>query len=304
METHRYRGITWLESFAPTESHLDHLAETYDIDHFIIHDILSPTPYLYTNQHGNALYAVFHFPVFRLSHTEKKRLELDMVIKKDFLATVRYDSIEPLEVLAKKIQADENISRTGNKTLPSPTLANIILKEMYLGVLDDLASFSDWLHDIEDRIYNGKEKEMVTEISLASRTITEFRLNMYEHERQLLIFEEIGTKLFAKDFETSFGEVARTFEHVRSQVQFLTDIVVELRETNNSLVSTKQNEIMKVLTIMAFITFPLSLIASIFGMNTAYIPLIGGDKDFWIVMFIMGISTLLMFGFFKYKKWI
>lgn len=304
METHRYRGITWLESFAPTESDLEHIAETHDIDHFIIRDILSPTPYLYTSEHGNSLYAVFHFPMFRLNHPGKKLLEIDFIIKENFLATVRYDSIESLEVLAKKIDADENISRTGNKTLPAPTLANIILKEMYLRVLDDLASFSDWLHDIEERIYNGKEKEMVTEISLASRTITEFRLSIYEHERQLFTFEEIGLRLFKKDFEISFGEVARTFDRVRSQTQLLTEIVVELRETNNSLVSTKQNEIMKVLTIMAFITFPLSLIAAIFGMNTTYIPFVGGDQDFWIVMFIMGISTLLMFGFFKYKKWI
>ena len=110
--------------------------------------------------------------------------------------------------------------------------------------------------------------------------------------------------MFGADFTHSYEGVMRTFKQVQSQILFLTEIVTELRETNNSLVSTKQNEIMKVLTIMAFITFPLSLIASIFGMNTIDIPLVGQDGDFVIIMGIMGVSTLCMFAFFKYKKWI
>ena len=61
---------------------------------------------------------------------------------------------------------------------------------------------------------------------------------------------------------------------------------------------------MKILTIMAFVTFPLSLIAAIFGMNTVYIPIIGTPGDFWIVMGIMGFATFLMFLYFKRKKWI
>ena len=303
MKTYTYKGITWIEAFSPKESTLNELAESYDIDYFITHDILSPTPYLYNNKHGDALYAVFHFPVFRLDN-KKKSVELDLIIKKDFLMTVRYDAIDSLEILTKKIEAKENLPNKEGAKLPAPALANVILKEMYESMLDDLAALSDWIHDIEDRVYEGKEKEMVTEISLVAREIAEFRSKMHEHIQQLETLKETGTKMFGDDFTHSFQDVLRTFKGVQSQTKFLTEIVTELRETNNSLVSTKQNEIMKVLTIMAFITFPLSLIASVFGMNAANIPFIGRDNDFLVIMAIMGFSTLFMFGFFKYKKWI
>ncbi len=296
--------MTWVDTFTPTQEELEEITEKYKIDAFVKKDALSPTPYLYINEYKDSLYSVFHFPVFRMSHKDESRQELDIVLKKDFLMTIRYDSIEPLEVLHKKLEANESLSRNEDEEIPAPVLANLILREIYLGVIDDLASFSDWLRDIEDRIYHGKEKEMVVEISLASRELTEFRSSVHEHEHQLSLYQEIGSRLFGEEFEESFEDVVRAFEQLSSQTEFLTDLVRELRETNNSLVSTKQNEVMKVLTILAFITFPLSLIASIFGMNTSHMPIIGGENDFWVVMIIMGFSTICMFVYFKYKKWI
>ncbi|MEK9185922.1 MAG: CorA family divalent cation transporter, partial [Patescibacteria group bacterium] len=77
----------------------------------------------------------------------------------------------------------------------------------------------------------------------------------------------------------------------------------ELRETNNSLLSTKQNETMKMLTIIAFVTLPASLIASIFNMSTS-LPLVGQPYDFEIVVTMMIFASACTFLLFKYKKWL
>lgn len=305
MHTHSYHGIRWLDSFSPDEEELEDIADHEHIDPFIVQDILAPTPYAYVGEHGDALYAVFHFPVFRLSHTDDKQQELDLVIKDGFLMTVRYDFLEPLEVLAGKIKTQEYLSKNRSQpTTHSIHLANTILKEMYMGVSLDLRAFTDWLHSIEDKIYIGKEKEMVTEISLAARELTEFRSLIHEHEHFLEQFNELGLKVFGLQFKESFKDVMREFKIVHRQTQFLTELVTELRETNNSLVSTKQNEIMKVLTIMAFVTFPLSLIASVFGMNVVDMPVVGQPNDFWIIVGAMGVGMFFMFLFFRYKKWL
>jgi Mg2+ and Co2+ transporter CorA len=61
---------------------------------------------------------------------------------------------------------------------------------------------------------------------------------------------------------------------------------------------------MKTLTIMAFVTFPLTLISSVFGMNTSYLPLIGVQGDFWIVIGIMSLLAVSFFIFFRLKRWL
>jgi magnesium transporter len=80
--------------------------------------------------------------------------------------------------------------------------------------------------------------------------------------------------------------------------------LLELRETNNSLLTTKQNELMKTFTIMAFLMLPLSLIAGVFGMNAEHMPIIGNAFDFWIVLGCMLAVVVVFFAFFKYKRWL
>ena len=81
------------------------------------------------------------------------------------------------------------------------------------------------------------------------------------------------------------------------------ETLLDLRITNDSLLTTKTNEIMKILTIVAFITFPLTLIAGIFGMNAKYMPFVVHDKDFFIILGLMVVTVFIMFAYFKFKKW-
>jgi magnesium transporter len=78
----------------------------------------------------------------------------------------------------------------------------------------------------------------------------------------------------------------------------------EVRETNNSLLTTKQNEVIKVLTMSSLIIFPLTFFAALFSMNTKFNPIIGHPFDFWILFSVMTFFTLCMLGMFKYKKWL
>jgi len=61
---------------------------------------------------------------------------------------------------------------------------------------------------------------------------------------------------------------------------------------------------MKVFTVLAFCTFPLTLIASVFAMRTNDTPIIGQPYDFQIIVGIMIVTALALFGWFRHKKWI
>lgn len=77
-----------------------------------------------------------------------------------------------------------------------------------------------------------------------------------------------------------------------------------LHETNESILSNKLSNIMKILTMFSVIVFPLTLFASIWGMNVENMPLVGHQQDFWVLIGMMGIGTFLMLMIFKMKKWI
>lgn len=297
--TRPFMGEVWIDLNSPTKEELDSLILTEHLDPLIARDLLSPTPKQYAKEFENAVYAVIHLPIFRHSRSINLEQEIDFIILPNGVVTTRYDSIDALHHFAKQIEVDAILKKEKGGHLFFG-----ITKEIYRFLFDEVEYMKDWVRDIEKNIFDGREKEMVFSISAASRNLLSFKRIVGPHEliwRSLISLEKLNLgEQFTKDAKILLEEWSRLLAEVKN----LSEMIDELRETNNSILSTKQNEVMKFFTILAFIMLPLTLITSIFGMNTRYIPLIGIKHDFWIVLSGMGITSLVMYLYFKYKKWI
>jgi magnesium transporter len=80
-------------------------------------------------------------------------------------------------------------------------------------------------------------------------------------------------------------------------------VVEALEDTNESVISHGLNDILRVLTVISVVLLPLTLIASIFGMNVG-VPGEGDIGAFWVI--VVGMVGLLggMLGFFRYRGWL
>ena len=83
------------------------------------------------------------------------------------------------------------------------------------------------------------------------------------------------------------------------------DTINAVHETHESLMSHRQTEIMKTLTVISVIVFPLTLFAAIFGMNTMNaMPWLNSKYDFWYVIIFMILGASFMLLIFKKKRWL
>jgi magnesium transporter len=94
------------------------------------------------------------------------------------------------------------------------------------------------------------------------------------------------------------------YQRVERTLGNLYDSLQELRATNDSLLNTKQNEIMKTLTVLAFLFLPLTFITGVFGMNTVNDPIIGGPGDFYILTGGMVVIAVCCFVYFRHRDWL
>lgn len=299
ISTYSQNKQIWTDISSPTKDELDSLIMAQNLDPLIAKDLNTPTPKQYTKKFDNSVYIVLHIPFFKHSSRESLEQEIDFIISKDGLITTRYDSIDALHHYSKYLEA--------NETFNKPTDSHIfvgLMKEVYKFLFDEIEYMKDWTKEIEKRIFQGKEKDMVFSLSEASRNILVFQRNIKPHGDVFKKMMEFSKDILTKDFEKDMTTLVEEWNRLIIETQNTKDMLDELKETNNSLLSTKQNEVMKIFTILAFVTFPLSLIASIFGMNTSFIPLMGVQNDFWIVIGIMFFVSIAMFAYFKYKRWI
>ena len=69
------------------------------------------------------------------------------------------------------------------------------------------------------------------------------------------------------------------------------------------MISHRQNDVLRILTIFSVIILPLTFITGIFGMNVDF-PGFGGREAFWVIIGVMAATLIGMVGFFRYKRWI
>lgn len=305
LETHTYSQATWVRLINPKPEELAQIIETYDVDPEAIQDLSSPTPRQKIETYKNSIYVVFHIPAYKHSHTRGHLQEIDFVIGKDHIITVQYDTVDALQKFSKEAEAKTLVGKNNEESITPGVIFVEVMQALYGSLTDEILFMQDRLRNIEDQIFSGKEKQMVAELSRVGRDLLDLRRTLGP---QKIMFENlllIATKAKNNEFRNHVKSIFENgYMRIYDQTEHNIELVTELRETNNSLVSTSQNEVMKILTIMAFITFPLTLITSIFGMNTLHTPILGADYDFWIIFGFMFLATICMFMFFKYKKWL
>ncbi len=302
---HRYEhnGLVWVDLEVPTNDEVREVMNEFDIDPLVAEELLLPSLKPRVERYPDFLYLILHFPTFKHTHTASQNQEIDFIIGKEFLITTRYDTIDPIHKFSKMFEVHSILNKNDEGEHAGFLLYHLIRK-LYRAVEHELDFMRDELVDIEQKIFAGEERKMVVELSQVSRGLLNFKQALGMHATIWESFEPIASDFFDGNFSYYARTILGQYYRVKGDINAHFDSLTELRETNNSLVSTRQNEIMKTLTIMAFVTFPLTLVTSIFGMNTSYLPFVGKPGDFFIVTGLMVLITGIFIVFFKYKRWL
>jgi magnesium transporter len=304
MITRHARGkVTWVDLEKPTEEELESVRREFEIDPRIGNELASPTPYPAFAAFGNAAFVVLHFPAPR-SHADFKDQEVDFIIGKHFFVTTHYEVVDSLHRLNKMFETEELLGVSGSDC--ADAVLELALYHLYDSIRSETARGASALARIERNIAIGAEQSMVRPIADVSREFLHFENLLTREEQPLQTFLETLhlPAFFGSEFSERTKRILAERKRVLHMVQSYRSTATEIRETNMALLTASQNEIMKTLTIMAFITLPLTLVAALFQMNTVDTPIIGSPHDFWIVILIMLVLSGLLALFVIRKRWL
>jgi magnesium transporter len=299
-----HKNLVWVDLESPTQNEVREIMAEFHINPLAADELLTPTLRPKVDVYENFIYMILHFPAAKHTHNgSENSQEVDFMVGKNFLITTRYDTVDPIHKFSKVFEVNSILDR-GDIGSHGGYLIFYMIRKLYRAVGHELENIESSLDDIEEQIFSDKEHKMVKEITIVTRKLLNFKQAMAAHKDILSSFEVAGKQFFFYLFLYHLRSMIGEYYKVENELKFHFETATELRETNNSLLSTKQNEIMKVLTIMTFVALPLTLIASVFGMNTNFIPVVGHQYDFFIIIGIMAATAAVLFGYFKYRKWL
>lgn len=300
-----YKNLTWIDIESPTNEDVRNIMGQYGVHPLVGEELLSPTIRPKVDVYKNHIYLIMHFPSVSSDYNKDggSGQEIDFIIGKDFIITVHYQLIDSLNEFSKVFEVNSILDKSGVGDHAGYILF-YMLRELYKNLEKNLDDIDNRLEDVERKIFEGKESKMVKVLSHINRDLLNIRQAIRPHKDVLQSFEISGAQFFTSDFKyhlrTLTGEYYKVFNILEGHKETLLD----LRETNDSLLTTKTNDIMKMFTVMAFVVFPPALFVALFSMNTVNTPLVGYENDFWVIVMLMFISTIITFIYFKWKKWI
>jgi magnesium transporter len=294
--------VTWIDIQDPTRDDINYLKKNFSFHPLVLGELIPFGHRPKVEAYKKYLFMTFYYPVYIKDKRETRPRELDIIVTKDVLITCHYKSIVPLKSLFDKCNLYADVKKR-YMSWSAGYLLYLLLTSIWKNCLTKLDRINTKIETIERDIFEGKEKEMVREISLVKTDIINFWRIVEPQGETLDSLSKEGEKFFGERFSPYFADIAGTCAKSWNALKTYKETILALEDTNQSLLSTKTNEIIQVLTVFSVIMLPLTLIASIWGMNLN-LPFTESSAGFWIIIMIMLTLMGFLFFFFKKRDWL
>ncbi len=294
------KNFFWLDLESPTKSEMVSLEKKFDLHPLTIDNCLNGPGRPKIDDFSDYLFIVFKYLHDLEINGRTNSEQISFYLTKQAVITIHKKPIAAFKKIEEILQNNESLVKKGSSYIFYLIIDQIV--DDYFPFLDKLVKFQE---KIEKEILSEPKKEIVNEIFILKKEIN----NLYH---LTLTQSEIINRLSRGEFRLiSKNEDLFYFRHVHDHLYHLIeqlanykDMITSSLDAYLSSLSNKMNEIMKVLTVIATIVMPLTLVAGIYGMNFRFMPELDRPWGYPFALSLMFVICLVMITYFKKRKWI
>jgi magnesium transporter len=296
-------GLTWVHVERPSAHELAELVARFGFHELDVEDVLSRRQRPKIDEYPDYLFIVLHFPVYDKQVQRLNAAELDIFLSQNYLITLPNVELLPVSRLFARCDRDPELAEQVFSK-GSGYLLYEVLDDLFDYCFPILDKIQYKLDSIEDEMFEaGASEKIVRDISNVKQEIISYRKIIKPERATLRVLERFTERFLREDLEVYFDDIVDASERVWDLLDNYKEVVEGLESTSESVISHRQNNVLRILTVIATIMLPLTLITGIFGMNVR-VPGEGDIHAFWTIFGIMAALGLAMLGFFHWKKWL
>ncbi len=178
-------------------------------------------------------------------------------------------------------------------------------------ILDDLFDYcfpildkiGHKLDSLEDALFEQRAEDVVRDISNVKQEIISYRKIIKPERATVRLLERHVERFLPEELELYFDDIVDAVERLWDLLDNYKEVIEGLESTNESVISHRQNDILRILTVFSVVLLPLTLITGIFGMNVTF-PGFESQEAWWAIVGAMVAVLAGLLGFFRYKRWL
>jgi magnesium transporter len=295
-------GLRWYHAEDPQVADTAWLAEHFSFHPLDLEDVTSINQRPKLDVYDEYLFLVVHFPRFDKPTGRLHAAELDVFIGPDYVVTLPEEPIVPLPAMWERVQEQPDV-REAMFAGGSGRLLYEILDRCVDACFPMLGQLGRKLRRLEDDIFEGRSREIVREISNTKQEIINFRAVIRPQRAVFRALERAKQAHFGEELDVYFDDLTDASERIWDVLENFKEIIEALESSNESVLSHRLNDVLRVLTAFSVVVLPLTLVASIWGMNVS-VPGEGTSAAFWIILLGMAGLLVAMVLYFRRRGWL
>jgi magnesium transporter len=303
MESVTWGDITWINIEPPTERETEYLAQHYPFHPLDLDDCLSRIQRPKIDEYKDYLFLVLHFPVFNPEARVTNPSQLSVFIGEKYIITLHKGELKPIVALFRDCELNEDTREEHFSQGTSYLLYRIIdrLVDYCLPIINKISANIEKTED--DMFKSRKMPGAIGEISMLRRDVIAFRRIIWPLRAVVATLEPKVRRFTSMDLVPYFGDMIDHVDKIWDALDEFKEIIEGLNDTHDSLATNRTNEVMRMLTIIATVLLPLTLLAGIYGMNVP-LPFQESHYSFILIFIVWVIIVTAMLYIFRRNRWI
>ncbi len=276
------------------------IGQLFEIHSLVLEDILNTNQRPKIEDHDDYLYIVLNKLLLKDDGFSVCNEQISILVLKGFVFTFKERRDDSLLPIKQRIQKQKGpLRKLGVDRLLHAIIDKIV--DEYFAIQDSLDEVID---SIEDNLLANLSTGELKAIQQVRHGLTSMRKSISPLRDMLRVIQHSEFSLIANETKVYFRDIYDHVIHLSETIETHKDIVSNLLDIYILGVSSKTNEVTKVLTIFASIFIPLTFIVGIYGMNFEYMPELKWKWAYpllWVLLITIPTALII---YFKKKKWL
>jgi len=279
---------------------IEKIGKQFGIHPLVLEDVANTGQRPKIEDFGDYIFAVLKMLQYNEKDKETQIEQISLILGSNWVISFQENEGDVFDPIRERLRTDKGrIRKMGADYLVYALLDAVV--DNYFVVLERIG---EKIEGIEDEIVTNPSPETLQAIHDLKRQMILLRKSVWPLREVISRLERWESKLINKSIDIFLRDVYDHTIQVIDAVETYRDMLSGMLDIYMSSVSNRMNEVMKVLTIIATIFIPLTLVAGIYGMNFTYMPELEWIWGYPFILLIMLAVVIVMLFYFRKRKWL
>jgi magnesium transporter len=293
------QGLLWVDVSETTAEDGRFLEHDFGFHNLAVEDCVSTqihSPKI--DNFDDYLFVIVHGINHVIESDTVETAELALFIGKNYIISNHKFPLYSIGAVQQRIEENDRLMRRG-----VDFLAHALIDTLIDNVRPTIDRMNDFAEEIEEEVIHRPQQGVLDAIMKLKRSALKVHRVMAPQREVLNRLSRGEFPIIKKDSQIFFRDIYDHVVRIEDLVQSILDRADNALATYLSSVANRQNETMRVLSIVATIFMPLTLLVGIYGMNFDYMPELTWRWGYFMVLGIIGFVILALIWRFWASGW-